>query len=117
MCQWSQTVGNSTWDRTIFTGTVQRFSGIEGFMILNLCFALQVCTVPCFALFCRACFVLLCGALLGCALLCFVALCFDLLAVHALNRQSAKAGVSILSVMDVRPLGCRLSDYDRSISI
>ena len=59
--------------------TVQRYSGIEGLMILKLCFALQVFTVPCFALFCRACFVLLlCGAMLGCALLCFVALCFDL---------------------------------------
>ena len=97
--------------------TVERYSGVEGLMILKLCFAWQVCTVPCFALFCRACFVLLRGAMLGCALLCFVALCFDLLAVHALNRQSAKAGVSIHSVMDVRPLGRTLSDYDRSISV
>ena len=58
-----------------------------------------------------SCFALLYGAMLGCALLCFVALCFDLLAVRALNRQSAEAGVSLESVMGVRSLGCLFLEF------
>lgn len=62
----------------------------------------------CSALLCWAvfgCGAVLCGAMLGCALLCFVVLRFGLLSVLALNRLSAKAAVSLYSVVHVRSLG------------